>query len=242
MEDSIKDFQANGYCILKQRLAPALIDACRQAFWLRLQRYLEIHSKEPNRGPNRHFVPMPFDRPCFAPEFFFHEELMQMVRTLMGDRVVVDQWGCDVALPGSEYQGIHVDYRRPLFGEVPDLPLPIYMLVVNFGLSRITSQDGPIEIAPGTHCMPRNEALRGVEEGEIKLQPVELEIGDVLLRHPWAIHRGSPNVSSFPRTLVGIRYVRSWYVDNSRDVEAIPRVVWESLTSQQQAMMRFPLE
>jgi ectoine hydroxylase-related dioxygenase (phytanoyl-CoA dioxygenase family) len=160
----------------------------------------------------------------------------------MDDSIVADQWGCDVVLKGSDYQGLHVDYQRPLFSEVPDLPLPFYVLVVSFGLGPITLRDGPIEIAPGTHYIPRNKALCAVESGEIEMQAVPLEIGDVLIRHPWAIHRGSPNTADIPRALVSIRYVRRWYIDNSRDVSLVPKTVWASLTSEQQRMMRFPIQ
>jgi len=45
-----------------------------------------------------------------------------------------------------------------------------------------------------------------------------------------------------PRALVTIRYVRDWYVDNSREVNAIPQAVWQSLTPEQQSVMRFPIE
>jgi ectoine hydroxylase-related dioxygenase (phytanoyl-CoA dioxygenase family) len=160
----------------------------------------------------------------------------------MGDKVVADQWGCDVALTGADYQGIHVDYRHPLFSELPDLQLPVYMLIVSFGLGPITITDGPIEIAPGTQNMQRTQALRAAESGEVELQAVPLEVGDVLIRHPWAIHRGSPNRSITARALVSIRYVRSWYDDKSRDVSLMPQQVWESLTSEQQNMMRFSVE
>jgi hypothetical protein len=100
-----------------------------------------------------------------------------------------------VPLRGSEYQSVHVDYERPLFGEAPDEQVPVYILVVNFGSVQITPEHGPIEIAPGTHRMPRKEALRAVEAEEIEMQPITLEIGDVLIRHPWALHRGSPNTN-----------------------------------------------
>jgi ectoine hydroxylase-related dioxygenase (phytanoyl-CoA dioxygenase family) len=184
---------------------------------------------------------MPFEPPCFVPEFFFDTDLLSIVRTVMDDRVVADQWGCDVPVRGSEYQGIHVDYQRPLFPEAPDLSLPPYLLIVSFGLVRITLENGPIEIAAGTHRVPRKEALRAVEAGEIDMQPIQLEIGDVLIRHPWALHRGSPNTTDTPRGLASIRYARRWYADSSREVESIPRAVWESLTSGQQDMMRFPV-
>jgi ectoine hydroxylase-related dioxygenase (phytanoyl-CoA dioxygenase family) len=237
--DRIDELRSQGYCVLPQHFSRSLIDACRMAVWPALLAHIEQH--EPNRGTHRHFFPMPFEAPCFAPDFFFDDTILTIVRGAMDDRIVADQWGCDVPLPGSGYQGVHVDYKRPLFGEAPDLALPPYMLVISFGLSRIAKDDGPIEIAPGTHLLARSEALRAVDTGEIRPQPVGLEIGDVLIRHPWALHRGSPNASTVPRALVTIRYVRRWYADDSREVNAVPLPVWNALTPGQQQLMRFPI-
>jgi len=146
-----------------------------------------------------------------------------------------------VPLQGSQNQELHVDYQRPLFAEVPDLALPPYMLVVSFGLVRITFDRGPIQIAPGTHRMPRENAFRAVQSAEIELCSVPLEIGDVLIRHPSALHRGTPNTTDMPRALATIRYVRRWYVDNSREVRPIPHAVWQRLKPEQQDVMRFPV-
>jgi hypothetical protein len=240
-KDMIAQLQEKGFCVIRQHFPVGLIDACRDAFWPILLDYLERHSHEPNRGPCRHFLPMPFKAPCFTPDFFFDAAVLSIVRGAMDDRVVADQWGCDVPVTGSQKQEAHVDYQRPLFSEAPDLPLPPYLLVVSFGLNRITPADGPIEIAPGTHRMPVHEALRAVQSTEIEMHAVTLEIGDVLIRHPWALHRGTPNTSDTPRALVTIRYARRWYADNSRESNEVPRDVWESLTSEQQAMLRFPV-
>ena len=144
---------------------------------------------------------MPFAPPCFAPEFFFDAEVLRIVRNVMDDRVVADQWGCDVPLQGSKHQDFHVDYQRPLFPEAPDMPLPTYMLVVSFGLIDISPAQGPIEIVPGTHKMPRSQALRSVKDPAIEMRPVTLDVGDVLIRHPWALHRGTPNLTDTPRSL-----------------------------------------
>ncbi len=84
--------------------------------------------------------------------------------------------------------------------------------------------------------------MRSVESGASKLCSVPLEIGDVLIRHPWALHRGTPNATDTPRALVTVRYVRRWYADNSREVNAIPRAIWDSLTLEQQEVMRFPIK
>lgn len=241
-QDQVIEIRDEGYCILRGHLPRPLIDACRDSFWPVLLAYLEAHGHEPNRGLQRHFLPMPFETPCFAPEFFFDDEVLRIVRSVMDDRVVADQWGCDVSLDGSDYQGMHVDFQRPLFCEAPDLALPAYILVVSFGLVRIALENGPIEIAPGTHRLPRKDALRAVEAGEIGMQPVPLEIGDVLIRHPWVLHRGSPNRTGTPRPLASIRYARRWYADSSRPVLPLPHSVWNSLTPEQQNMMRFPVD
>jgi ectoine hydroxylase-related dioxygenase (phytanoyl-CoA dioxygenase family) len=237
----ILELHENGYCLLRAHLPKGAIEACRHAFWPTLLAYLTTYEHQPNRGPYRHFLPMPFEPPCFAPEFFFDAEVLAIVRSAMDGRVVADQWGCDVPVRGSEHQDVHVDYRRPLFEEMADLPLPPYMLVVSFGLVPITEAHGPIEIAPGTHRMPREAAMRAVECGQIKLHSVPLDVGDVLIRHPWALHRGTPNTTDMPRAMATVRYVRRWYADASREVNAIPNAVWQSLTPEQQEIMRFPI-
>jgi hypothetical protein len=238
--EKIAQLHDRGFCVLKRHFARSTIQNCREAFWPILLDYLEKNRDKPNRGEHRHFLAMPFDPPCFAPEFFFDAAILGIVRGIMDDRAVADQWGCDVPLRGSTHQQLHVDYQRPLFAEAPDLALPAYMLVVSFGLTDISLADGPIEIAPGTHHMPRSQALRSVEDREIELQPVTLDLGDVLIRHPWALHRGTPNATGAPRALLTIRYVRRWYADDSRDVNTIPPASWQSLTPEQQSMMRFP--
>jgi hypothetical protein len=239
--DKIRELHDQGFCVLRNHFPKRLVDTCREAFWPVLLDYLESHGREPNRGPRRHFLPMPFEPPCFAPEFFFDGFVLSIVRGAMDERVVADQWGCDVALPGSEYQAAHVDYRRPLFAEAPDLVLPMYVLVLSFGLVGISRENGPIEIAAGTHRMGRKEAMRAVAGGEIEMKAVPLEIGDVLIRHPWAVHRGSPNTTDAPRPVVTIRYVRRWYTDDSREANGLPRAVWQSLTAEQREVMRFSI-
>jgi ectoine hydroxylase-related dioxygenase (phytanoyl-CoA dioxygenase family) len=239
-DEAIREVQDRGYAVLRGYVSARLVDACRRAFWPRLLTHLESGAAG-NRGPDRHYVAMPFEPPCFAPEFFFDPDVLAIVRGLMDDRVVADQWGCDVPVRGSEYQDPHVDFRRPLFAELPDLVLPPYVVLVSFGLVRIAREHGPIEIAPATHRMARADAVRAVHAGDIRLEPVLLEIGDILVRHPWALHRGTPNTTDTPRALASIRYVRRWYYDDSREVEHIPRVTWESLSAEQQELMRFPV-
>ncbi len=223
------ELRERGFCVLRGQFDRYQVAACREAFLPVLERYTATH--ESNRGPGRFCVPMPFRPPCFAPEFFSDAGVLGLVRAMMDERVVADQWHCDVALPGSVYQAAHVDYRRPLFAEAPGLQFPPYMLVVSFGLDDIGPDDGPIEIAPGTQL-----------SGSAPMEPIPLAVGDVLIRHPWALHRGSPNRRGKPRMMASIRWVRRWYADDSREVETMPHTVWESLTREQREILRFPRE
>jgi hypothetical protein len=240
--EELAEMHENGYCVLRGRLPTGVVEACRETFWPIMLKHIGEHGNEPNRGPRRHFLPMPFEPPGFAPEFFFDTQVLDVIRGAMGSRVVADQWGCDIPLRGSEYQRFHVDYQRPLFEEVPDLSVPPYTLVVSFGLIPITAAHGPIEIAIGTHRMPREEAIQSIESGVSNVRSVLLDIGDVLIRHPWALHRGTPNLTDTPRALVSIRYVRRWYADDSREVNTIPSATWQSLSNEQRALMRFPIK
>src|SRR5215469_2071353 len=138
--EKIREIDSKGYCVLKAHLPKATVGACREAFWPIMLDYIQDHRDEANRGAYRHFLPMPFHRPCFAPEFFFDTTILDVVRGAMCSRVVADQWGCDIPLRGSEYQEFHVDYQRPLFEELPALSLPPYMLAVSFGLIEITAE------------------------------------------------------------------------------------------------------
>src|ERR1700728_2980405 len=69
--DKIRELHDQGFCVLRKHFPKRLVDTCREAFWPVLLDYLESHGREPNRGPRRHFLPMPFEPPCFTPEFFF---------------------------------------------------------------------------------------------------------------------------------------------------------------------------
>ena len=242
VDGHLVELREQGYCVLKGLLSVESVEDARRAFWSVLTDYLAAHSDTSNHGPHRHFVAMPFEPPVFAPEFFFDPKVLRIVRGVLDERMVADQWGCDVPVLGSEFQEAHVDYARPLFPEAPDLRLPWYMVVVSFGLARIDEEDGAIEIAAGTHSMMRAEAERAVACGEIPLRAVPLEVGDMLIRHPWKFHRGTPNRTKTPRALVTIRYVRRWYEDRSREALAIPLKVWESLAAEQRTLLRFRVE
>jgi hypothetical protein len=100
-DEKLFELHENGYCVLRAHFPRNVVDACRHAFWPIPLTYVKDNGHVPNRGPNRHFVPMPFEPPCYAPEFFFDSVLLEILRKAMDDRIVADQWGCDMSLSGS---------------------------------------------------------------------------------------------------------------------------------------------
>jgi len=89
--EKILELHENGYCVLRAHLPKDTIKACREAFRPILLAYVKNHEHQPNRGPYRHFLPMPFEPRCFAPEFFFNEEVLRIVRGAMDRRIVADR-------------------------------------------------------------------------------------------------------------------------------------------------------
>ena len=65
-------------------------------------------------------------------------------------------------------------------------------------------------MAAGTHMLSKDEGMRRIETGEIPLEQVFLERGDVMIRDVRHIHRGTPNLSDTARPMVVIGYSRRW--------------------------------
>ena len=63
----------------------------------------KIHGSGPNRDSHRHFLPMPFEPSCFALEFFFDNDVPNIVRGVMDKRLGADQWGCAVPLDSRTF-------------------------------------------------------------------------------------------------------------------------------------------
>ncbi|MEC9380760.1 MAG: phytanoyl-CoA dioxygenase family protein, partial [Candidatus Latescibacterota bacterium] len=78
------------------------------------------------------------------------------------------------------------DRRRPLrsrleTGKTPD----------------VTPENGPFEVCDGSLHIP--DSIEKLTNGELEFTPLYLRVGDVLVRDPRCIHRGSPNITDIPR-------------------------------------------
>ena len=168
---------------------------------------------------------------------FAHPAILGLLNRVFPQEYALVQLATDTPLSGAEYQEYHRDHR-PLFSE--GVTTPLYALAVNFPLCRVTPENGPLEIAPGTHKLSRAEALAKVASGEAPCVSVPMELGDVMIRTPLAIHRGTPNRTSEPRTMVAMGYVMHWLHTPHLDL-SLPRQTYEQLPDSIRKLIRCTL-
>lgn len=186
------------------------------------------------RGPGRGYLTLPWVEPFADPQVFANPTVLGVLDRVFAQEYVMVQLGADVAGAGSEYQEIHRDYR-PLFDE--SIVTPLYALAVNFPLVEVTDQNGPFEMARGTHLMRREEGLAKIESGENPIEALPAQPGDVTIRTPLALHRGTPNRTPEPRPMVVLGYVMHWLHTPEVDV-TVPRALYESWPEPTQSLLR----
>jgi hypothetical protein len=231
-----KEALRDSYCVLRGHFSRDVLDRWREAFAPLLERHIEREGHLKNRGPGRYYVTLPFDAPWAEPLFYEDPDVLALVERLAGEDFVMCQLASDTPVAGSDYQDVHRD-APPLFPEI-EAETPPFQLAVNFPLVDVTPDNGPFEVARGTHMLTKDEGLRRLARGEIKLDPILLELGDVMIRDVRALHRGTPNRSGVPRPMVVIGYSRRWLFRPEVSIK-IPRAAWPGLSERARRMLRF---
>jgi ectoine hydroxylase-related dioxygenase (phytanoyl-CoA dioxygenase family) len=226
----------DGYCILKDHLPVRALRTWREALQPMLEDHIAREGHIQNRGSARYYVTLPFQEPFADPAFYEDPDVLAIVESLVGDDPVMPQLASDTPLLGSDYQEIHRDTGK-LFPEMEIEP-PMYQLAVNFPLVDVTAENGPFEVAPGTHMMPKQEGLRLIESGQIPLIPIMLKLGDVMIRDVRGLHRGTPNRTNEPRPMVVIGYSRKWLFRPEVSIR-VPRAAMAGLSPRAKRLLRY---
>jgi len=229
------DFQRDGLVLLPQLFDPATLQAWQQAFEPLLARHIAREGDNPNRGSHRHYVTLPFVAPFADPSIVENDDVLAVVERIVGRSMVMCQLATDTPLLGSGYQDVHRD-TPPLFPEEgPETPS--FQLAVNFPLCDVTADNGPLEFVRGTHRMPRDEGLARYERGELQLEPLYMQLGDVVIRDVRHLHRGTPNRSTQARPMVVVGYSRGWLLRPEVSIR-VPRSVHAGLSKRARALLR----
>lgn len=228
------DLNRDGICVL-----PGLFDKSVVATWA--EAFAELLAERQNRpgglAPReqaRYYLTLPWALPFADERIFANPVILGILNRVFAQEYVMVQLGADVPLLGSDYQEIHRDYR-PLFTD--DFVTPLYALAINFPLIEVNEENGPFEMARGTHVLPREVGLQKVASGEIPMETFPMQIGDVMIRTPLALHRGTPNRTNAPRPMVVMGYVMHWLHTPNVEV-VVPRAYYESLPQATQQLLR----
>lgn len=231
----VNDFIRDGFCILPQFIAREKIQKWSDHFAPLLKSHLETQADPSFRGAQRFYVTLPFAEPFADPEIFDNDDVIAIMERIAGKDFVMCQLATDTPLLGSDYQNIHSD-APPLFDE--SVHTPSFQLALNFPLVDVTDENGPLEITRGTHIIPKSEGMKKIESGEIKVESIKMQMGDVMIRDVRCLHRGTPNKTEVPRPMVVIGYSRRWLNRPEVSIQ-IPKAALAKLSPRAQHMLRF---
>jgi hypothetical protein len=226
----------DSFCILRGHFPVEKLRAWREAFAPLLETHIDREGHLFNRGAGRFYVTLPFVEPFADPCIFEDEDVLSIVKGLVGEDCTLVQLATDTPIRGSTYQDIHRD-TPPLFPET-GAETPPFQLAVNFPLVDVEIENGPFEVARGTHLMSKEDGIRRIEAGEIKLEPLTMKLGDVMIRDVRSLHRGTPNVTDVPRPMVVIGYSRRWLYRPEVNIR-VPRAALENLSERARFLLRF---
>ena len=228
------ELNRDGICVIRGLFDRKLISEWAQAFDLLFQERQNQPGGLAPRETARYYLTLPWVPPFANAEVFANPVIMGVLERVFPQEYKMVQLAADIPFQGSEYQEMHRDFR-PLFTE--QLVTPLYALSVNFPLVEVTAENGPFQMARGTHLLPREEALVKIAAGEIPIESFYMQPGDVTIRTPFALHRGSPNRTSQPRPMIAMGYVMHWLHTPKVDL-TVPRDYYESLPEKVRQMLR----
>src|SRR5438270_921233 len=149
------DVRRESFCVLRGQLDRDVLRAWGEAFRPLLEANVKSAADDPNRGPQRFYVTLPFSGVFADPRIVFDPDVLAICARLVGDDMVMCQLATDTPLRGSDTQPVHRD-SPGLFPEW-DRATPPYQLAVNFSLVDVVAANGPTEIACGTHMLTKED-------------------------------------------------------------------------------------
>ena len=194
-----------------------------------------------------------------------------LTRLFGGPDYIVTGAGGDLCLPGAvEYQHLHMDLppnfttpeprvkqaesqgieikRDEDSGEIEartqrlicDQTPPI--ITINFLMSDLTWENGPIRQIPGTHMVARPPPSPDEEPEWMRLCTlVGAKAGAGVFRDNRAWHGATPNLSREIRSMPNVEYGAPW-IATGRHAKTMPLKVWESLSPHAQHICRHVYE
>jgi hypothetical protein len=236
--DFVATVRRDGYCVLPRHFSESKIRIWRDAFTKLMDERVK-NGTASARGPARYYISLPFVAPFADPEIYEDPDILAILEELAGPDFVMPELATDTPLNGSDFQVIHRDItqKSPNLADLD--PAEPFQFGVNFPLVRVTRDNGPFEVVPGTHLLTDAESKEWVKFGraEREIVPLLMEIGDVMVRDVRGLHRGTPNRTDEPRPMVVVGYNRAAHLRPQLKIQ-IPRSEFERLSPRAKQMLR----
>jgi ectoine hydroxylase-related dioxygenase (phytanoyl-CoA dioxygenase family) len=207
VDEACERLRIDGYVMLEGIVPPGKLERARVAY----ERDIlgPATRTAPNRGTNRWQAFLPFRDPYCDPEIWAHPLVLDVVARVLGEDALLQVISSDTPLAGSDYQGVHTDVV-PLYPGL-ELTLPPHALGLTIPMVDVTAENGPMEFWPGTHqVMSQGIDVERAAKARPSVMPLS-RVGTVMLRDFRAWHRGTPNRTAAPRSVIGFAFVRSWF-------------------------------
>ena len=244
LQQAVHTFKEVGYVVLEDVFDQAYLKGIRETYDIQLQAFLESKGGlDALEGKTFGKYQLSFHPPLLFPLadecIVAHPLAVQLTTALLGEGFHCGFYNTNTAMPGSGSQPIHQD-TVPLFGAEHAVPLPVVSLVVNIPLCDFTLENGSTEVWPGTHRLvetdPNEE--RSLEERAKDLPSVRtnFKAGSLVLRDLLLWHRGKPNSSDSPRTMIALIYERSFKRPYTME---IPQSTWDAWSEGTRNIFRY---
>src|SRR5947209_7899030 len=158
------ELNRDGITVLRGLLDPGLVAKWAAAFDALFRQRQGVPGGLAPREKGRYYLTLPWRPPFADEEVFANPDVLGVLDRTFPQEYVLVQMGADVPVLGSDFQETHRDFR-PLFTD--QAVTPLYAVAVNFPLVDVTPENGPIQMALGTHVLPREETLARIGAGEI---------------------------------------------------------------------------
>lgn len=224
--------RTGGYVVLSEALPRELVEKVRETFDDVLRDCVESREGEAwyqvsdrhqavfwERGARWRIFPK-LRPPLSDPALLANPLAMSLLSELLGDDFRCKFVSSDTCLKGSALQAPHRELGTA------GAPEP-RAYIVNIPLGRCTRRNGPLEVWPGGSHLWSAEALERhgvsdeVQDGSnprleemarvMPSQRLLLEPGSILIRDPGMLHRGTPNRTRRPRTMLTACFLRGDY-------------------------------
>ncbi len=233
LAEAVRTFRDSGFVVLTNLFDREWIAELRQAYDHALATYIAvkggIEGAQQNPAEKNHlsFYP-PLTPPISDPRILANPIAVQIMEALLGKDLRCGFYHSNTSYPGSGTQHIHRDSSH-IFGTEVTSALPVTSLALNVPLCDFTEANGSTEVWPGTHLMVDTNPADGskLEERAAILTSLRTNIpaGSLVLRDMRMWHRGMPNTTDTPRTMLALVYRRSWLTE--RTILTIPQSTWD---------------